>query len=119
MGKYSLSKRNTMKFILYILSISLVLCDGHGSNDVSVKNNCTIAQSQLMKESRTDALVEAAGYAIEGLFNLFVDESVENDKEKEQLALDWAYCNATCAAFNETCALRNDSTATHLTGLKL
>ena len=39
-----------MKFILYILPISLVSCDGHGSNDVSVKNNCTIAQSQLMKE---------------------------------------------------------------------
>ena len=39
-----------MKFILYILPISLVSCDGHGSNVVTVKNNCTIAQSQLMKE---------------------------------------------------------------------
>ena len=37
-------------------------------------------------------------------------------------ALDWAYCNATCAAFNETCSLSNDSMATYsiyLTGLKL
>ena len=41
-----------------------------------------------IKLSRTDALVEAAGYAIEGLFNLFVDESVENNKEKEQLGPD-------------------------------
>ena len=40
------------------------------------------------KLSRTDALVEAAGYAIEGLFNLFVDESVENTKEMEQLGMD-------------------------------
>ena len=38
--------------------------------------------------SRADALVEAAGYAIEGLLNLFVDESVENSKEKEQLGPD-------------------------------
>ena len=40
------------------------------------------------KLSRTDALVEAAAYAVEGLFNLFVDESVENTKEMEQLGMD-------------------------------
>ena len=33
-------------------------------------------------------MVEAAGLAIEGIFNLFVDESVENNKEKEKLGLD-------------------------------
>ena len=42
----------------------------------------------VMELSRTDALVEAAAYAVEGLFNLFVDESVENGKEKEQLGSD-------------------------------
>ena len=42
----------------------------------------------VMELSRTDALVEAAAYAVEGLFNLFVDESVENGKEKEQLGPD-------------------------------
>ena len=39
----------------------------------------------IWKFSRTDALVEAASYAIEGLFNLFVDESIESTEEKNKI----------------------------------
>ena len=46
-----------MKYFVFILPFSLISCDGQELNDISVNDNCTIAQSQLTKE-RLEKLIE-------------------------------------------------------------